>query len=441
MRELNVVVVVLDAARADHFGTYGYPRKTTPHIDAIAEESVVFDRAHSDASYTIPSIASLFSGLPPTRHGVTRPQHRLSDAIETLSERLRLSGRRTGAFVENPLLDPAHGYGQGFDVFEKQFDLRETGPDSDLERIDLSNSREHVAGMLEWIDADPSQPFFLYAHFLRPHNPYWALPEHAGRFSIGYRGDIDGSTAQLVELGEEGTPIPPQDLQQLIDLYDENLFSADALVGDLVAGLEARQLLERTVLVITSDHGESFREHGRLLHGYQVFEEDILIPLLVRFPRGTRVGPKRVQAFVQLSDLRAMLIEVLGESEPSGAGGSGPEPRWVPILASGEPPDVEPPGLAVGRRARALFAEGYKLIRIKRPTPRTLLFDLAEDPREKTPRTGDPETRKRLERLFRTILREDAVARKTYKGRSLEIGADRLERLRALGYATEPEAP
>ena len=290
-----MLIVVLDAARADHFGCYGYDRPTTPNIDELALESVVFERALSDASWTVPSIASLLSGLPPVHHGVVRSGGVLPEAVTTLAEVLTDRGYRTAAFTENPLIDPEYGFGQGFQHF-RQFIERSAREKAAFgsEEFDLSRAHEHVAEMADWIDAAADDaPFLLYAHFLRPHNPYHALPEHAGHLSLSYSGKLTGGTRELFTLQLRKADLSESDLQHLVDLYDENLLSADALAGELIGALRQRRLLESTITVLLSDHGEGFREHGTLLHGEQVYQESIHVPFMIRFPQAAAVEPRR----------------------------------------------------------------------------------------------------------------------------------------------------
>jgi arylsulfatase A-like enzyme len=382
-RGCNVLFVVLDAARADHFGAYGYARPTTPSFDALAEEAVVFDRAFSNASFTRASIASLFSGQPPGWHGVLKVGHLLPRKVTTLAEALAAHGYRTAAFTENPLIDRAYGYGQGFEVFRR---LHGGEPDlmgevvKRIDDLDLSNSREHVGEMLAWVTGPGSEgPFFLYAHFLRPHNPYHALPEHVGRFSGAYAGPVTGSTEQLVAINAGRMQVGDEDLAHLVDLYDENLLSADSLLGSLVDGLRAKGLLDSTIVVVSSDHGEAFLEHGKVLHGLQVYREELRVPLLVLFPSAMAIPPQRRQEAVQLSDLMPTLLAALGV--PGSASSQGR--NLMPLLAGHDSRLARAVLVSHGVKATSLQEGDLKFIRLKpRDDAKDLLFDLANDPGE-----------------------------------------------------------
>jgi arylsulfatase A-like enzyme len=382
-RGCNLLFVILDAARADHFGAYGYARPTTPSFDALAGEAVVFDRAFSNASFTRASIASLFSGQPPGWHGVLEVGHLLPREVTTLAEVLAAHGYRTAAFTENPLIDRAYGYGQGFEVFRR---LHGGEPDrmgevvERIDELDLSNSREHVGEMLAWVTGPGSEgPFFLYAHFLRPHNPYHALPEHVGRFAGAYEGPVTGGTEQLVAINAGRMQVGAEDLAHLVDLYDENLLSADSLLGALVDGLRAKGMLDSTIVVVFSDHGEAFLEHGKVLHGHQVFREELRVPLLVRFPTAMAIPPHRREEAVQLSDLMPTLLAALGI--PGSARTQGR--NLMPLFAGHDAPVARAALVSHGIEATSLQEGDLKYIRLR---PRYgvggWLFDLANDPGE-----------------------------------------------------------
>jgi arylsulfatase A-like enzyme len=424
----NLLLIVLDAARADHFGCYGYSRPTTPNIDRLADESVLFERAVSNASFTMGSVASLLSGIPPAQHGVMNNKSALSQEATTLAEVLESRGYRTAAFTENPVIGPKYGYAQGFQQFH-QFRLRR--PDGE---IDLSQSRENVAEMVRWMDAGESgAPFFLYAHFLRPHNPYHALPEHAGRFSQGYSGKLRGRTMEIVAANAGMLELSESDLQHLTDLYDENLLSADALAGDLVDALRERSLLESTIVVLVSDHGEGFQEHRWLSHGFQVYQEDVHVPVLIRFPKSLGIGPRRERTLVQLTDLMPTVLAALGAND--GVKTSG----WnlMPLLTGARGERRPRPIISHGAMGVSLRHGDLKLIRVTRGTrdrAHPLLFDLREDPGELRDLASI-----RGSEMARMRVRLDAVLRRR-KERAMETPVAppdpaRLEQLRALGYA------
>lgn len=431
----NIVLVVLDAARADHASLYGYRRPTTPNLERIAKDSIVFDQAYSEASYTVPSLASLFTGLPPAVHGVHTFATPLAARFETLAETLHAQGYRTAGFTENPLVTEDHGFAQGFDEYSMVGAEIGSGAEKDYTAGD---SRAHIRDALAWASRDraPKHPFFLYVHLLRPHSPYWALPEHAGRFSTSEGASVGGGSPELAAF-QFGKAMPSEnDLAHLMALYDENFLSADALVGSLVDGLENASLLDRTVVVIVGDHGEEFAEHGKLLHGVHVFEESIHVPLLIRFPETMKLGGKRVEAPVQLADVAPTLLGALNVpvSSPLDVAGTNLLPHLVDASLEARP---------VVSQANPLFgaklyrARKLKLIETAPPgpvPPELALYDLDTDPGERVDLAAShTETvRAMREDLHELLKRRIGVAREAT--REVPLSEDRLKKLRSLGY-------
>ncbi len=433
-RPPNVVIVVLDAARADHFGAYGYERDTTPHFDALARESVVFDRAISNASFTVPTVASLFAGQPPAQVGVMEFDVILEPEVVTLAESLRAQGYRTAAFTENPLIRPGRGFDQGFDEYRKLLDMREV-LSSDV--IDLSGSREHIREMATWTDeAAASGPFFLYAHLLRPHSPYRALPEHAGRFSRPGRSEFTGGTREIKKWTRHAHKLPRHDLEHLIDLYDENLVSADALLGELVEHLRSAERLDETILLVLSDHGEAFGEHGLLLHGNQVHGEDIRIPLLIRFPPSMGIEPGRHGALIQPSHLMPLLLAALSDAEGGGMAEGGLEA----FLAAGRASEAQWPVISHAYNSISLRDSQYKIIlNPGAPRPhRRRLYKVDEDPKELSDLAPkDPARAERMQEALHAALAEQrarAVAEPQH-----DVDEELRANLRALGYDESEE--
>lgn len=321
----NVVVVVLDAARADHFGAYGYRRDTTPAIDAFAESATRYEVVVSEAPYTFLATSSLFAGASPAMTGLgARTGGRVPESMGLIAETARESGYQTFAYSENPYVTRYFGLAQGFDVFD------ETYPHSDLmQGKELSADVDSAARMNSIVDravAAKGVPFFIYAHLLRPHNPYAPPAPFAGRFGSDPAHRGDGATKTIVEFDRGGAPFDQARLDRLISLYDENLAFADSLFAELLASIEAAGVLDETVIVLTSDHGEAFGEQGKLLHSTQLFGPMLRVPLIARVPGHSASVTNRL---VQLGDLGSGLrngfmsgdfggLTKLGEHRPAG---------------------------------------------------------------------------------------------------------------------------
>lgn len=428
-RGCNAVVILLDAARADHFGFAGYERATTPRIDALAGSSLVFDHAVSNASFTIASVASLFTALAPAEHGVVRSGSVLPARATTLAEVLKDAGYRTGAFTENPLIDPDYGYAQGFDDFRDYFSRAAASHGG--HDLDLSGSPRHIAEAVDWIDrGDRDRPFFLYVHLLRPHNPYHPLPVCAGRFTT-HAGDssVDGSTAELRRLALAGADAA--ELRRLVALYDENLCSADALVGQLLDALQGRGLLDHTVVALVGDHGEPLGGHGHLLHGFHVYQEDVRIPFLIRLPDAMHLRG-RVETSVRLSDLMPTLLSVLKVR----AGVPIPGQPLIPPPEHPTRPFVE---YSVLERSIRMGPLEYVRLAGAGREAKGRLFDLSRDPHELHDLASDrPEDARRLRERLDTTL--DQQWRRSLGSQEHELDARRIERLRALGYLDDEKS-
>ncbi len=299
----NLLVFVLDAARADHFGAYGYARETTPRIDRFAGESTLFRQVRAEASYTFLSTSALFAGASPAETGLgARSGGIVPDSILLLAERARAAGYRTYGYSENPYVTADFGLSQGFDVFDEAYALEDH-----LALEPISEDVDPVARLDALVRRAVNEgggPFFAYAHLLRPHNPYLPPAPFAGRFGSRERDRTFGGNEKLTQLNTSGGPFARATLDRLRTLYDENLAYGDALFGGVLDALEAHHVTDETVVVLVSDHGEAFGEHGAILHGTRLDDATLHVPLVVRVP-GTASG--QVDAPIQLADLGAAL--------------------------------------------------------------------------------------------------------------------------------------
>jgi arylsulfatase A-like enzyme len=298
-RGANVVVIAVDTLRADHLGCYGYSRPTSPRIDRLSAESVVFGTAISQSSWTLPAFASMFTGRLPSVHrageGRFPAVSRLDETYPTLAEILRDAGYRTASFVSNPWVGAEVGMARGFE-------------EHDQEKIGAFAA----ARAIRWLKRAPAEPFFLFVHVMDPHQPYVPTPEDAKPF-------IDPSYTGPVGMVAAGTPDPAwtaADRQRVIDLYDGEILGSDHLVGAVLDTLAARGLDRRTIVVFVSDHGEELFDHGWLSHGHTLYDELLRVPLMIRFPRGT--APRRVERQVRTMDLLPTLLEALALPAPEG---------------------------------------------------------------------------------------------------------------------------
>ena len=288
-RGANLIIVVLDAARADHFGAYGYQRDTTPNADALFADSIVFEEAYCLAPNTKASVASLFTAQFPDTHGVVGMFVALSPEVPTLAEVLKENGFRTVCFSANPFLSLEFGFERGFDEFHEIF--RQVN----LKANELGQVPAELLGQAatSWFQEHGEERFFAYLHFLEPHNPY-APPEP---FADRYRGDTRHET--------------------LIAAYDGNLAYVDTVVGEVLSALERLGLVENSVIVLMSDHGEAFGEHGRFYHADTVYQETARVPLAVRLPSACGAKPESRSEIIPIVDLMPTMLDLLGVAFPA----------------------------------------------------------------------------------------------------------------------------
>ncbi|MGH9464447.1 MAG: sulfatase, partial [Thermoanaerobaculia bacterium] len=310
----NLLLVVVDALRADHLGCYGYPLPTSPNIDRLARESVVFDQAFAHSTWTKPSVATLLTSLYPSRHGLGRMAvetdagHRaevLSRRHLTLAEQLAKHGYATGAFGANVHLQRKTGFAQGFDRFES---------------VRLLTASELDGRWRAWLATGVAEPWAAYLHLMDAHWPYDRyLPlAEAEAASPGVNPFGDPTLApeppeswQAVA-GWAERHLDAANLAALRARYDAEIAFLDAAMGELLAWLAERGLAERTVVVLTADHGEGFYEHGQLQHSFRPYEEVSRVPLLVRTPTAFGIRPGRVAEPVGLVDLAPTLLKLAG---------------------------------------------------------------------------------------------------------------------------------
>jgi arylsulfatase A-like enzyme len=415
----NVVLVVIDALRRDRLSGLGHDRPTSPHLDELMSRGVLFENLVSTSSQTVPAVASLFTGLYPSETSVQyygkkssfdgeRPWSEAGPhfdaSLSSLAERLRDGGYRTAAVVSNPWLKAEFGFDQGFESFVS------------LDCADACDGKDVVREGLSWVSRAPSSsPFFLYLHFMDVHNPY-------RKQGITERIFVEKRGIDLYRNGPVPKELRPRDLAYMEALYDEGIRRADAHLGSFLKELSKRFPLERTLLVVVSDHGDEFAEHGGLGHGTTLYEELVGSFLLLHYPE--KLAPKRISAEASVVDVAPTVLELtgLGTSDPA----SGES-----LLGWLDGDDSE---------SRVIFSElgslksarrgDFKLV-LDLEDGRRELYRLSADPAEKENVWGENEETGKD--LARRLSRFVANARGP-EGTGREIDRELRERLRALGY-------
>ncbi|MBW2316370.1 MAG: sulfatase-like hydrolase/transferase [Deltaproteobacteria bacterium] len=395
----NVVLVTIDTLRADHVGAYGAEFARTPVLDGLAAAGARFETAIAATPITLPSHATLLTGVWPPRHGVRHNgTFRLDESLPTLAEQFQKAGYATGAVVGAVVLRGRYGIGRGFDEYNDDVGTRKAGNVGFVERT----ATEVTDGALAWLASLGDKPFFLWVHYYDPHHDHRAPPTFAARF-----------------------PDRP---------YDAEIAYVDHEVGRLRSALEAQGRDASTVWAVTSDHGESLGEHGETSHGLTLYDGALRVPFVLSGP-GVPPG-REVSGVVRAVDVTPTLLSLAGLpslSDTDGADlvpllavGAAPSPHWayaetlIPELDFGWAP------LHAVRTATELYVRA----------PRPELYRIADDPGQERDLSGSPDVAPRVSELdarIEAILAAGGVAAR------LELPAEERARLQALGYALPEE--
>ena len=375
-----VIVWLVDTLRADHTTPYGYDRETTPELAAFAKDSVVFETAVAQASWTKPSVASILTSQLPGIHRAVQLRDPLDSGQVTLAEMLQAKGFATGASIANWVIySEGNNFEQGFDVFTGLHGADDR-PSKQVEAAAV------VDAGLAWLDARRGVPTFLYAHTMDPHVPYAAPPPFNRKFEpqpVEGRGAADPRTDYK----------EAADRERLIAQYDGDVAYGDQEFGRFVAELKKRGLYDRALLVFMADHGEEFQDHGGWLHGRSVFDELVRIPLIVKFP-GQRDAGRRVPQQVQAVDVLPTILQEEGLPVPAS-----PAIAGLPLqgVLTGETPE-RPAVSEISHRgfvAHGMRTRRDKYVRRFSPETDELYFDLLHDPKELVNRIDEARDRVR----------------------------------------------
>ncbi len=433
-RPRNAILIVLDTLRADRVSVYGNPRETTPALDALAERGVVFETAVTNAPWTLAAMGALLAGEYPTARV-------LDEGLQmSLVEALRDAGWRTAAFTEGGFVSEHFGFERGFDEFRevqgKSHRFTPVDPTQQKAAIDTT-----FAGAREWLENVGEEPFFLLVHSYEPHMPYRRQTYAAGI----ERGSLD-ETFEIVHLAmslEGMLPLGERELAYIRALYDGGVTTSDHYVGELLATLDRLGLVDDTLVVVTSDHGEDLGDRMPLhpgSHGHSLYDEQLLVPLILFDP--TRDYPvSSVATQIRTIDVMPTILELLGVPRIARGHGrsllplmrgeeTGDRPAWIEVPASTKLQFERHLGLRTGREKLVV-----KPATEAKDEAWVGVFDLEADPVEANNLgASDAARRRALTTQLRELqaeLRADGPAR--YGGVRQETEEVR-EQLRALGY-------
>ncbi|MEM8610104.1 MAG: sulfatase-like hydrolase/transferase [Myxococcota bacterium] len=434
----NILFIVVDTLRADHLPAYGYKRGATPNLDVFAEDAVRFDQAFTNASWTRPSFASILTGRLPSSHGVMSKSDALPDSLTTLPEALKPVGYATAGYATNFNVAPYFNFQQGFDSYtflEPEFVLGADDASAKLllmqfvrQRIErFRASRGDVLpgtayqdaetvnrALLGWIDGNTEAPWFLFVGYMDPHDPYFVHPYDGSGYARAAHQHPDPSEAPALRA-----------------LYDGEITYWDAEFGKLLEGLRERGLYDDLTIVVTSDHGEEFDDHGGFWHGTTLYDEQVHVPLFVKLP-GARRGGTTVRHWVQSIDLMPTMLALVDVELPEGVQG-GDAFSGTDVVYAEE--SHEGNVLESVRERRG--TDEYKLITANPKNPRGLdpveLYRVDLDPGEQNNLAS--ESTDDVVAVTKTLVRERSQAQEdAIAADSVALDEDVAAHLEAIGY-------
>jgi arylsulfatase A-like enzyme len=421
---LNIILISLDTLRADHLGCYGYHRDTSPSLDRLAGEGVLFQKAVSQAPYTLSSHMSLLTSLYPSFHKVNKPKESyLNPEITTLAEILYNQGYRTWAAAGGGQISPTYGFADGFETYIAY---------SSLQRDVNMKVRETI----RFLDEEKENHFFIFLHSYQTHTPYTPPPPYDEMFGSEYHGPIDGEIETIEAINKGSIEVGRPDLDRIVSLYDGEIREADDSLAELFDYLEREGLAPRTLVVFTSDHGEEFGEHGKVgTHSRTLHDEVIRIPLIFKLP-GTVIEGRIIEEQVQSVDIVPTILELAGVNHRYGLQGTSLA-KWL----TGESETMTPTEAfaerltADGNILRSVRDNRFKYIfRDNRNTGESehFYFDLEKDPREQESLPLSPDQTKELYGKLRFLIEEEETNRSMERSR--RVDEKTLDALRKLGY-------
>jgi arylsulfatase A-like enzyme len=433
---LSVLLITIDTLRPDHMSLYGYERLTTPRIDAFSSGATVFEQAYTFWPKTRGSFVMMLTGRRPSQNGYSKTHPVLLDFNPTIASVLKSAGYRTAASVDNPNVAKNLGYAKGFDSYRETWE--EAALETEAERAQAISED----GVRFLSTTDPGKPFFLWLHYVNPHAPYAPPPPFDAAFTAGTE---TGPRLKLVESFHGGIPkqwaVPGRDRQAwYVAQYDGEIASVDAEVGKVLEALAASPAREHTLVILTSDHGESLGEHDYFFdHGEDLFEPCLRIPLVVAVP-GTGAG-RRSGSFASTLDLLPTILDALKISWPPDLAGA----SLLAATSGGSGPARERLFAQNERNLSASWDRRFKVVATPQAVgTRYALFDRESDPGETKDvaavrvaelRPARRELELFLERGDREWARIQAlVGRAQGEGR---MSREACEKLRALGYVQE----
>ncbi|MFC1668010.1 sulfatase, partial [Chlamydiota bacterium] len=427
----NIILLVIDALRPDHLGCYGHNRNTSPFIDQLAKEGIIFTNAYANASWTKPSVGTILSGQYPNIHNAINVNDLLSNKVLSLSEMVQNAGYQTLYYDGNNVaIDASYNFNQGFDYY------------TFFDQVDAAFLTNTFISKLSKLK---EKPFFAYLHFMDCHVPY-----HQNEFNSRFTGGVENKKivpGEIVSFKIRGMTftdvLSPADKEYHKALYDGQITYVDNLIKDIFLALKKENIVDNTIVIITADHGEEFWEHGNFGHGNGLYNEILKVPLIIY---GSTVTHTKIDARVRLIDIVPTILDFTDIEKPIPVQFDG-----ISLLNVIDDPkginssnDVFSMGTLYGDEKYCLIKNDTKLIfnTFNKNEKQVLigkmsdipyeLYDLANDPSEKN------NIKKRDETLFKNMEKELSTftqIQSPYREETIEMDEDREQAFRSLGYA------
>jgi arylsulfatase A-like enzyme len=428
--DFNVILISLDTLRWDRLGCYGYERQVSPHIDELAEDCVLFSHCFVQSNWTLPSHVSMLTSLNSRRHQVYLAHEKMSASLLTVADILRVHGYYNGGITGGGYVSEKFGFSKGFDSYKGERYV-----------FHAENEAEELGRTtVEWLDRNADKKFFLFLHTYQIHDPYYNHPGITDEFVEGEVSWQSMPIASFLRNQEEKRKyeFTPKEQQDIVALYDGEIKYTDRfLIAPLLQKLKELDLYENTLIILTSDHGEEFLDHGSWLHAHTLYNELIKVPLLIKYPESEHRG-KRIETIVRSIDIVPTILEAAGidaaafdfdglSLQPVVRGKENDHRVFFSDFSHKGSSDLRPTMVCTNQ-------DFFKLILNRKPSPpRSFLFDLAGDGQEQT--NLETEEADRLRRMFQSILDYyDNFKEIPLKSDQVIMDKALEERLKALGY-------
>lgn len=400
----DVIIHLIDTLRKDHLGCYGYPLETSPSLDAFALEAVRFRNLIPMSSWTRPSVISLLTGTMDYTHHALSPEDRPRPGLPSLAQALEAAGWSTRAIIANPAVGGDLGPGPAFQRHDDVWEGRQpVGIAADLAAVGLALEAIHAAG---------PAPLFLYLHTMAPHREYDVGPEYVEKFMperfVGTREQVR--------------------IMKDLAHYDAEIRFSDDQFARVIAALKAAGRYDNALIVVLSDHGEQFMEHGEMAHGMSLHWHELGVPLIMKLPRGLHAGAEP-RPLVQMAEIAPTILEILGLARPEGMDGR----SVLPFIAlEGQlAPKPAFARLRIGQRDLYMAQDPDVKYLYDAARGESTWYDLYNDPLELRPLRQPPEGGQTLQQAAEAFAARPVPAK---GGGSAPLTPGQAEDLKALGY-------